>query len=237
VVVATVPGAGDHQLGPRRNAGPARPAGHPRRAAGPCRRARRRRRHTAQRRRGALLRRGPGRRRRHRAPARPDGASPGGPSPGVVAVRRRWLLDRGLRPRDPQHRPARGRRRARGRGPRRPSRGWSPTATPAPISRRRSPGEDPNDRDAGADVVYAPGLVALDDIARLVRDSGAPLNVVALPGGPSGNCSAPAPPPTLAAGWPAPISRRRSPGEDPNDRISVAPPADRTRGGDARHRP
>jgi hypothetical protein len=133
VVVATVPGAGDHQLGPRRNAGPARPAGHPRRAAGPCRRARRRRRHTAQRRRGALLRRGPGRRRRHRAPARPDGASPGGPSPGVVAVRRRWLLDRGLRPRDPQHRPARGRRRARGRGPRRPSRGWSPTATPAPM--------------------------------------------------------------------------------------------------------
>ncbi|MBA2317675.1 MAG: isocitrate lyase/phosphoenolpyruvate mutase family protein [Euzebyales bacterium] len=40
-------------------------------------------------------------------------------------------------------------------------------------------------RDVGADVVYAPGLVAIDDIARLVRDVGAPLNVLALPHGPS----------------------------------------------------
>ncbi len=40
-------------------------------------------------------------------------------------------------------------------------------------------------RDAGADVVYAPGLLALDDIARLVGDVGAPVNVLALPNGPS----------------------------------------------------
>jgi 2-methylisocitrate lyase-like PEP mutase family enzyme len=40
-------------------------------------------------------------------------------------------------------------------------------------------------RDAGADVVYAPGLVNLDDIARLVREVGAPLNVLARPDGPS----------------------------------------------------
>jgi 2-methylisocitrate lyase-like PEP mutase family enzyme len=33
-------------------------------------------------------------------------------------------------------------------------------------------------RDAGADVVYAPGLVALDDIARVVREVGAPTNVL-----------------------------------------------------------
>jgi 2-methylisocitrate lyase-like PEP mutase family enzyme len=40
-------------------------------------------------------------------------------------------------------------------------------------------------RDAGADVVYAPGLIGLDDIARLVRDVGMPLNVLARPDGPS----------------------------------------------------
>jgi 2-methylisocitrate lyase-like PEP mutase family enzyme len=40
-------------------------------------------------------------------------------------------------------------------------------------------------RDAGADVVYAPGLVALDDIARLVREVEAPVNVLARPDGPS----------------------------------------------------
>ena len=32
---------------------------------------------------------------------------------------------------------------------------------------------------AGADAAYAPGLVALDDIARVVRDAGAPVNVLA----------------------------------------------------------
>ncbi len=40
-------------------------------------------------------------------------------------------------------------------------------------------------RDAGADVVYAPGLRDLADIARLVREAGAPVNVLAWPGGPS----------------------------------------------------
>ena len=40
-------------------------------------------------------------------------------------------------------------------------------------------------RDAGADVVYAPGLTDLADIARLVDTVGAPVNVLALPGGPS----------------------------------------------------
>jgi 2-methylisocitrate lyase-like PEP mutase family enzyme len=39
-------------------------------------------------------------------------------------------------------------------------------------------------RAAGADVVYAPGLTDLDDIARVVRDVAAPVNVLALPGGP-----------------------------------------------------
>lgn len=40
-------------------------------------------------------------------------------------------------------------------------------------------------RDAGADVVYAPGLVDLDDIARVVEAAGVPVNVLALPDGPS----------------------------------------------------
>lgn len=40
-------------------------------------------------------------------------------------------------------------------------------------------------RDAGADVVYAPGLADLDDIGRLVREVEAPVNVLALPHGPS----------------------------------------------------
>jgi 2-methylisocitrate lyase-like PEP mutase family enzyme len=40
-------------------------------------------------------------------------------------------------------------------------------------------------RDAGADAVYAPGLSALDDIARVVEVVGIPVNVLALPGGPS----------------------------------------------------
>jgi 2-methylisocitrate lyase-like PEP mutase family enzyme len=40
-------------------------------------------------------------------------------------------------------------------------------------------------RDAGAEVVYAPGLFALDDIARVVKETGCPINVLALPGGPS----------------------------------------------------
>jgi 2-methylisocitrate lyase-like PEP mutase family enzyme len=38
---------------------------------------------------------------------------------------------------------------------------------------------------AGADVVYAPGLRVLEDIARVVEAVPAPLNVLALPGGPS----------------------------------------------------
>jgi 2-methylisocitrate lyase-like PEP mutase family enzyme len=40
-------------------------------------------------------------------------------------------------------------------------------------------------RDAGADAVYAPGLVDLDRIATLVRAVGVPVNVLALPAGPS----------------------------------------------------
>lgn len=40
-------------------------------------------------------------------------------------------------------------------------------------------------RDAGADVVYAPGLHDVDDIARVVQEVGVPVNVLALPGGPS----------------------------------------------------
>ena len=39
--------------------------------------------------------------------------------------------------------------------------------------------------DAGAHVVYAPGLTARDDIERLVNEVSAPVNVLALPGGPS----------------------------------------------------
>ena len=39
--------------------------------------------------------------------------------------------------------------------------------------------------DQGAEVLYAPGLVDLDEIARLVREVAAPVNVLALPGGPS----------------------------------------------------
>lgn len=40
-------------------------------------------------------------------------------------------------------------------------------------------------RDAGADVVYAPGLREPDDIARVVEEVGVPVNVLSLPGGPS----------------------------------------------------
>jgi 2-methylisocitrate lyase-like PEP mutase family enzyme len=40
-------------------------------------------------------------------------------------------------------------------------------------------------RDAGADVVYAPGLTDLGQIARVVDAVGAPLNVLALPAGPT----------------------------------------------------
>jgi 2-methylisocitrate lyase-like PEP mutase family enzyme len=40
-------------------------------------------------------------------------------------------------------------------------------------------------RDAGAEVLYAPGLVRLDDIRRVVDAVGAPINVLALPGTPS----------------------------------------------------
>ena len=40
-------------------------------------------------------------------------------------------------------------------------------------------------RDAGAEVVYAPGLLDLDEIARVVREVEAPVNVLARPRGPS----------------------------------------------------
>jgi 2-methylisocitrate lyase-like PEP mutase family enzyme len=40
-------------------------------------------------------------------------------------------------------------------------------------------------RDAGADVVYAPGLVDLDQIATVVEAVGVPVNVLARPNGPS----------------------------------------------------
>jgi 2-methylisocitrate lyase-like PEP mutase family enzyme len=40
-------------------------------------------------------------------------------------------------------------------------------------------------RDAGADVAYAPGLRALDDVARVVAVVGVPVNVLALRDGPS----------------------------------------------------
>jgi len=40
-------------------------------------------------------------------------------------------------------------------------------------------------RAAGAGAVYAPGLVAASDIARVVAEAGAPVNVLALPGGPA----------------------------------------------------
>jgi 2-methylisocitrate lyase-like PEP mutase family enzyme len=40
-------------------------------------------------------------------------------------------------------------------------------------------------RDAGAEVVYAPGLTSLDDISRLVEAVGVPVNVLALPAAPS----------------------------------------------------
>jgi 2-methylisocitrate lyase-like PEP mutase family enzyme len=40
-------------------------------------------------------------------------------------------------------------------------------------------------RDAGADVVYAPGLVDLGQIEAVVRAVGVPVNVLALPGGPA----------------------------------------------------
>jgi 2-methylisocitrate lyase-like PEP mutase family enzyme len=40
-------------------------------------------------------------------------------------------------------------------------------------------------RDAGADVVYAPGLADLDQIAAVVEAVGVPVNVLALPHGPS----------------------------------------------------
>ncbi len=40
-------------------------------------------------------------------------------------------------------------------------------------------------RDAGADVVYAPGLTELEQIAAVVQAVGVPVNVLALPGAPS----------------------------------------------------
>jgi len=40
-------------------------------------------------------------------------------------------------------------------------------------------------RDAGADCVYAPWLRGLDQIARVVEAVGVPVNVLAVPGGPT----------------------------------------------------
>ena len=40
-------------------------------------------------------------------------------------------------------------------------------------------------RDAGADVLYAPGLTNLDQIAWVVESVGAPVNVLALPNAPT----------------------------------------------------
>lgn len=40
-------------------------------------------------------------------------------------------------------------------------------------------------RDAGADVLYAPGLVAREDISSVVESVGGPVNVLLLPGGPA----------------------------------------------------
>jgi 2-methylisocitrate lyase-like PEP mutase family enzyme len=40
-------------------------------------------------------------------------------------------------------------------------------------------------RRVGADVVYAPGLISIDDIAKAVQEVDAPVNVLLLPGGPS----------------------------------------------------
>jgi 2-methylisocitrate lyase-like PEP mutase family enzyme len=40
-------------------------------------------------------------------------------------------------------------------------------------------------RDAGADVVYAPGLASIDHVEAVVEAVGVPVNVLALPGGPS----------------------------------------------------
>ncbi len=40
-------------------------------------------------------------------------------------------------------------------------------------------------RDAGADVVYAPGLATVDRVDAVVKAVGIPVNVLALPGGPT----------------------------------------------------
>lgn len=40
-------------------------------------------------------------------------------------------------------------------------------------------------QEAGADVLYAPGLTAIDDIREVVRSLDAPVNVLCLPGGPT----------------------------------------------------
>ena len=40
-------------------------------------------------------------------------------------------------------------------------------------------------QEAGADVLYAPGLKSIDDIRRVVKETTAPVNVLVLPGGPT----------------------------------------------------
>ena len=119
----------------------------------------------------------------------PDG--PGGVAETVrlLAERRRGgLLDRGLRPGDGRDRGARGRGGARGGCGVRAAR-CSPLAprtisTASTISKTRSPRLVAY-REAGADVVYAPGLADLGSISRLVDEVGVPVNVLALPNGPT----------------------------------------------------
>ena len=92
-----------------------------------------------------------------------------------------------------EHRPDRGRGRAGRRGGgRRPS-------LPEPLvltgrAENHIHGVDDLDdtiarllayRDAGADVVYAPGLSTIDQIAAVVEAVGVPVNVLALPSGPT----------------------------------------------------
>ena len=61
-------------------------------------------------------------------------------------------------------------------------------------------------RDAGADVLYAPGLSKADDIARVVAEVGAPINVLAIARHPAG------PGTGRSSAWPGSRSAACSPG-------------------------
>ena len=129
----------------------------------------------AQRRQRALLPRRAGRCRGDGSPARRS--------------RRGRLLDRGLRPRHGSDRAARDRGRARGASRPMPR----PLVLTARAENHLHGIDDLDDtiarlvayRDAGADVVYAPGLRDLAAIGRVVQEVGVPVNVLALPVGPS----------------------------------------------------